>query len=485
MGYIELPKKGGKTEWVAGVILLALMLDKNPGCQVYGAAASQRQAGNVFRAACKMVEQAPVLRSRLRILRSTNRIIKKSDPESFYAAVAGDGDLSDGVNPAVFVADEVHRWRARKHIENWDVLSKGGITRRQTLTIGITTAGVQNESPLAWRMHEKTRRIREGVIEDAAFYGRIYGADPKDDWTDEATWIKANPSLIENGGFLPLAKIRAEYESTLSDPEGQVSFRRYFLNMWDQKEDRAVAVADWDACVGDWQSVGLRGKAPEDEVRPMAHDHLAHFIGRKCWAGVDLSMTTDLSAVTFVFPREDGGYDFLPFAWMPDLNIRKREVRDGMPFQEWARLGFLELCEGAYIDYREIRKRLIWGAQMFNLQEICWDPMNSREISASMSDEGYTCIEVIQGYNKLSEPSKKFLALIQAKKISHGGHPVLRWNVSCLSTKRRNDELMFDKPERSKNSTRIDTVAAAMNAISRAIVEEDNAMSYTGVRSVG
>src|SRR5262249_46463217 len=142
MVYLEVPKKAGKTEWAAGVILLLFLLEQTPGCQIYGAAAATRQAQNVYRAAVKMVEQSPELMDRWKILRSTNRIVKRNDPESFYAAIAGDGDLGDGVNPTAVVADEVHRWRTRKQIENWDVLSNGGITRKQSLTIAITTAGV-------------------------------------------------------------------------------------------------------------------------------------------------------------------------------------------------------------------------------------------------------------------------------------------------------------------------------------------------------
>ena len=119
------------TEWAAGLALLVLILSVEPGCQVYGAAAATRQAMNVYRAACKMVEQSPLLRKRLRIMRGTNRIVKRNDPDSFYAAIAADGD---GVNPSCVIADEVHRWKTRKHLENWDVLTNGGVTRRQTLS---------------------------------------------------------------------------------------------------------------------------------------------------------------------------------------------------------------------------------------------------------------------------------------------------------------------------------------------------------------
>ena len=478
LAYLEVPKKTGKTEWAAGLVLLCLITDPHPGCQVYGAAAATRQAMNVYRAACKMVEQAPILSKRLRILRGTNRIVKRQDPDSFYAAVAADGDLSDGVNPSFVVADEVHRWRTRKQLENFDVLSLGGLTRKQTLTVCITTAGVQNESPLAWRLHEKTKRIRDGVVEDRSFLGRIYGAESTDDWTAEATWLKANPSLEPNGGFIPLEKIRQKYESSLSDPEAQRSFRRYYLNMWDQKENRAIKLEQWDQCVGDWRAAGLAPKAPEDKLRPLPPAVLKHFIERRAWAGVDLSMTTDMTAVAFLFPAEDGVYEVLPFFWMPAEGLRQRELRDGMPYRTWAEQGFLELSPGNVIDYREIKARLDWGGQMFDLQEICLDPWNSRQLSVPMVEEGRKCVEIRQGYATLSEPSKKFLEIVASGKLHHGGHPILRWNASCLATKETNDCLMFAKPERAKDSARIDGIAATVNALTRAMVASGGGSVY-------
>jgi phage terminase large subunit-like protein len=468
--YLEVPKKAGKTEMVAGIILLALYVDKNIGCQVYGAAAAQRQALNVYRAASTMVNLSPLLRQHFKVLPSTYRIIKRSDPNSFYAAIAADGDLTDGVNPAVTVADELHRWKNRKTLENFDVLSAGGITRKQTLTIGITTAGVRNESPLAWRMHEKTRRIEQKIFEDPTFYGRIYGADPKDDWTKEETWIKANPSLKQNGGFLDIEKIRKKYHASLSDPESQRAFRRYFLNLWDEKEHRAIDMQRWDECPCPWQAAPLLPRLPQETVRTFSHEYLANFFGRTCWAGVDLSMTTDMSAVCFVFPCDDGSYDLLPFFWLPEVDLRKRELKDGMPYRAWAEQGFLELAEGDAIDYRDVKARLIWGAQMFDLKEICFDPWNSKQISTQLIDEGYECVEVRQGYATLSEPCKKILELVATRKLHHGAHPVLRWNASCLSTKENNDCLMFHKPERQKETSRIDGLTAAADAMARAMV---------------
>ena len=50
----------------------------------------------------------------------------------------------------------------------------------------------------------------------------------------------------------------------------------------------------------------------------------------------------------------------------PEAGLKKRELRDGMPYRTWAEQGFLELCEGNVIDYREVKARLIWGVQTFD-----------------------------------------------------------------------------------------------------------------------
>ena len=101
----------------------------------------------------------------------------------------------------------------------------------------------------------------------------------------------------------------------------------------------------------------------------------------------------------------------------PKQGLRKRELRDGMPYRTWAEQGFLELCEGNVIDYREVKARLIWGVQTFDLKEICFDPYNSRQLSTQLIDEGYECVEIRQGYATLSEPSKKILELVASGKL--------------------------------------------------------------------
>ena len=90
----------------------------------------------------------------------------------------------------------------------------------------------------------------------------------------EATWIKANPSLKQNGGFLDIAKIREKYEASLSDPESQRAFRRYYLNIWDQKEHRVIDLGKWDASSRPLDGGGSAAEAPggQGAVTPRRSD---------------------------------------------------------------------------------------------------------------------------------------------------------------------------------------------------------------------
>jgi phage terminase large subunit-like protein len=125
-----------------------------------------------------------------------------------------------------------------------------------------------------------------------------------------------------------------------------------------------------------------------------------------------------------------------------------------------------------------------WAHETFELEEICFDPWNSRQISVPLMEQRFECVEIRQGVATLSEPSKKLLELVASGKLRHGGHPVLRWNASCLAAKENNDNLMFSKPERSKNSSRIDGIAATVNALARAIVKKPRQLSIYNTRGL-
>ena len=127
---------------IGGLPLYHLLLEDERNPEAYGAAAAKDQAGLVFKAAAELVAANPELQSRLRVLPSTKRIVRR-DGSGFYVVLSADGDLQDGIEPSLAIRDEVHRWKTLRAETLRDVLVKRQISREEPLNIGITTAGAE------------------------------------------------------------------------------------------------------------------------------------------------------------------------------------------------------------------------------------------------------------------------------------------------------------------------------------------------------
>lgn len=480
--YLEVPKKNTKTTLCAGLAVCFLATVRTSGTEVYSAATAKDQAGIVFRAASQMVKASPKLSERLRIIPSSKRIIRADDPSSFYAALSADGDVNDGIQPSLVVRDELHRWRTRKTLELAEILERGMITRREPLLIDVTTAGEIDESPLCWRRHEYARQIQDGTIHDRRFYGRIWAADlNKHDWTSRDARVAANPSHEDNGGYLRDSVLADLCTKAQNDPQSRADYLRYHLNIWGEKDDRAIDMAKWVTCGGNVDLREWEIYDPELLVRKWG------LMDRECYAGVDASYTTDLTALALLFPPANSDpWRILSFFWIPADAVRERQRRDKVPYTEWAARGFIETCPGNAHDYLGVKRRLKWAAEMFDLREVGYDPHNFRPTANDLMGEGLNLVEVTQRYPQLNQPTKWLLGAYLDRAIEHGNHPVLNWCARCLTlAHNRMDEIMPDKPDRLRMSKRIDGISAIVTALNRALVAEQPAIQYTGVYSVG
>lgn len=467
--YLEVPKKNTKTTFCAGLVLYCLASSTNSGTEVYSAATSKDQAAHVFRAACQMVNRNATLTRRLRIIDSSKRILRRDDATISYAAISADGDIHDGIQPAFVVRDELHRWRTRKALELNEILERGMITRREPLVIDITTAGEANESPLCWRRHEYARQVGEGTLQDRRFYGKIWAADlQKYDWRSREARRQANPSHEDNGGYLTDSAIEDLCIKAQNDPRAKNDYLRYHLNVWSfgHYGDPAIDMGKWQAAGG---STDLRTWPMYDVERLVSEWDLR---GRECYAGIDASWTTDLTALALIFPPEadEGQWTLVPFVWLPEEKVKEREFRDKVPYSEWVRRGFLEATPGSAVDQDAIVERLDWARDKFDLRDVAFDPWNFKATAQRLERQGYLMVDIPQNYGHLSEATKKLLELIETGQLRHGNNPVANYCASCLNLQGdRKDNVQPAKPERLKSSKRIDVIAAAIDALARVV----------------
>ena len=440
--YVEIPKKQGKSELAAAVALLLTCGDGEERAEVYGCAADRQQASIVFEVAADMVRMCPALNRRVKILASQKRIVYQPT-NSFYQVLSAEAYSKHGFNIHGVVFDELHTQPNRKL---FDVMTKGsGDARMQPLYFLITTAGTDTNS-ICYETHQKAVDILEGRKADPTFYPVIYGADEAADWTDPKVWKKANPSL---GITVGLDKVKAACESAKQNPGEENSFRQLRLNQWVKQAVRWMPMAKWDAC-------GFRVDAEGLE-------------GRVCYGGLDLSSTTDITAFVLVFPPldEEDKFCVLPYFWIPEETLELRVRRDHVPYDVWARQGFLETTEGNVVHYGYIEKFIERLGERFNIREIAFDRWGAVQMVQNLEGMGFTVVPFGKGFKDMSPPTKELMKLVLEQMVAHGGHPVLRWMMDNIFI--RTDPAGNIKADKEKSTEKIDGAIAMIMGLDRAI----------------
>lgn len=443
--WLEIPRKNGKSTLAACLALVLLYSDGEKGAEIYSAAGDRDQASIVFDVAKTMVEQEPMLLERASIfggMGGMRRSLVHKTTGGVYRVLSSDAHTKHGLNAHGIVVDEVHVQKNRHLI---DTLRTSIGSRRQPLEIFITTAGYDRES-ICWEMHDYADKVIQGIIQDETLLPYIYAASARDDWTCEKTWRKANPNL---GVSLSLDYLKQECEHAKNAPAYQNTFRRLHLNQWTEQDIRFLAMRHWDKCAG---------QLPDLE-------------GRACYAGLDLASTIDLSALVLVFgPDADGVYDVLPFFWVPEDTLKERCQRDRVPYDLWAQSGHLFITPGQITDYDVIRRDINALSEKYNIQEIAADPWNATQLITQLDADGFTVFAHRQGFVSFQGPTKQLEALARAKRLRHGGHPVLRWMASNLTVKQ--DPAGNLKPDKQRSTEKIDGMVALIMALGRAQIAE-------------
>lgn len=440
--YIEIPKKNGKSELGAAIALNMLINDDEWKAEVYSCASDRQQAAIVFDVAVDMVRQSPALMKRVKIIPSTRRMIYQPTG-SIYQVLSSEVATKHGLNVSACIFDELHTQPTRAL---YDVMTQGsGDARKQPLWFLLTTAGTDRNS-ICWEVHQKALDILEGRKIDPRFYPVLFGLPDEADWTSEENWYRANPSLDHT---ITIDKVRDAFRKAQETPADENQFRQLRLNQWVKQSVRWMPMDKWDECGG--------------VVDPYALE------GRTCYAGLDLSSTSDLTALVLVFPptSEDEPYIALPFFWLPEETLSLRVRRDHVPYDQWAKRGFIQTTEGNVVHYGFIERFICELGERYDIREIAHDRWNATMMVQTLEDDGFTMVPFGQGFKDMSPPTKELMRLVLEHRLCHGGHPVLRWNMDNAFV--RTDPAGNLKLDKEKSTEKVDGAVALVMALDRAM----------------
>lgn len=443
-GYTEVPRGNAKSTLSSGIGLYMLVADGEGGAEVYSLATTRDQARIVFGDAQNMARKRAEMMNALGVKVDAHNI-NVLRTASKFEALSSEGSTLDGLNIHFGCVDELHAHKTR---EVYDVVETGTGKRDQSLLWVITTAG-SNRAGICYEVRTFVMRMLDGVLQDETQFGIIFGLDDGDDWTTEASLIKANPNWgvsVRPDVLLPLQAKAMQLPSAVNN------FKTKHLNEWVNADTAWMDMRAWDDC----------GRRALD---------LDAFVGQECWIGLDLASKVDIAALKLLFrdPEREGGFAVFGKYYLPEATVQEST---NSQYQGWHNAGRLTVTPGNVIDFDWIESDLRDFTSRFEVKVVAFDPFQATQFSTRMLAEGMPMVEVRPTVLNFSEPMKSLEALVLQRKFAHGGDPILTWMVSNVVCHRDQKDNIYPRKERPEN--KIDGVVALLMALNRALLGTDD-----------
>lgn len=467
--YVESGKGSGKSPLAAGVGLTGLIADNEARAEIYAAATKKDQAMILFRDAVAMVQQSPELTKRLVCSGTGQNIwnLAYLKSGSFFRPISSD-DGQSGPRPHMALIDEVHEHKTNMVVE---MMRAGTKSRKQALIFMITNSGSNKRGP-CWEYHEYGSRVASGALIDDGFFAYICSLDEGDDpIQDESCWFKSNPSL-QDADLPGMKYLREQVTEARGMPSKEAMVRR--LNF-----------CEWTGAESPWISWDVWSQAEERVPMSLLRN-------RPCVGGLDLSSTTDLTSFVLLFypTYEDPHWRLLPYFWIPDHELGRREARDKVPYAAWIKSRDLETTPGRAISKLHVLRRMQTICSYFQVDKIAYDRWRIEDMRQLMSEYDITLPELVefgQGFKDMGpavdEFERRLLGMLEmpsgeeggsaeffddglpatvVESLRHDGNPVMTWcagNAVIVSDPANNR-----KADKAKATGRIDGIIAAIMA---------------------
>jgi phage terminase large subunit-like protein len=418
--YIQMAKKNAKSTLAAAIGLAMFVLDCEEGAEIYSAATSSDQANEVFeKTAVRMWTKSEWLqrsaKGEERITKSQYQL-KYKKYGSYFKALPGDSDTAEGKNAHCAIIDEYHVHKSDDLVNN---IVSGSITRSQPLIIRITTAGVSQKAP-CYAYRNDCIKVLEQITNDETLFVMIFELDEKDwqknGWKNKKNWPKAHPLWDSNEEVRD--GVESEFAAAIRSTTKEIDFKTKMLNIWTNTAKTWIEDGKYMKSVGKMDITKNYDKVIES------------LKGRQCYGGMDLSKAHDFSALTLLFPNDDGTFDTLYYFWLPEVRAENRAFHHQQNFFEWRDKGFMTITEGDVIDHQIIRQKILELSKYFVINSIAYDSTFAITLVTELTQDGIEMNPYGQGPRNMGAPIYQMEQMIMEKKMHHFGNPVMRWMMS-------------------------------------------------------
>lgn len=425
---LSMARKNAKTALAAFLLLLHLCgPEARPNSQLFSAAQSRDQAAILFALAAKVVRMSPDL-SAVVTIRDSGKQLFCPELGTLYRALSADASTAYGLSPAFVVHDELGQVKGPRS-ELYEALETAASAQEQPLSIVISTQAPTDADLLSL------------LIDDA-----MTGADPRnkvelctaplnmEPFSEEAIRA-ANPHFDD---FMNKEEVQRQASDAKRMPSRESSYRNLILNQRVEARNPFVSRAIWQD----------NGAMPGD------------LDGKSVFGGLDLSSVADLTALVLT---TDAG-DVVPTFWLPEDGLEEKSRHDRVPYDLWAKQGFLKTSPGRTIEYEFVAEYLRGVFDRCNVKAMAFDRYNMRFLHPWLVKAGFTedelkrFIDFGQGFASMSPAIRSLESALLGKQLKHGNHPVLEMcaaNATVITDPAENRKFV-----KGKETGRIDGMVA-------------------------
>lgn len=433
-------KKNGKSLLASAIALYMQIADGEGGPEIYATATKKDQAKIIWDTAQKMIRKDKHLKRYCDLLVGE---IRTNFNDGTFKPVASDSNTLDGLNIHMVTMDEIHQWKNGWAL--YDIMYRGMSNREQPLALITSTAGTIREDLYDIIYEEGSNILIDDNFKDDKSIFFIYELDDKKEWKDFDNLIKANPGL---GTIRNEKQLKDEWEKTKANPN---LYLKDFLT-------KNCNIRETDT--SSWLSL--------DDITNEKTFDIKKLKPRYAIGGWDLSSTTDLTCLTYLF-RIYGDEEIYVYQqyFIAEEVAEKKIINDKVPYDIWRKRGFVTYVPGNKID----QEFLFEWARNFCTENDFIPTYNGFDewgadilMKRTREEYGENAAEGIkQVFKVLSNPMKELEADLKAKRINYNNNPVLKW---CLgNTVIQQDGKGNIQPKKGYSSLkRIDGTASLLDA---------------------
>lgn len=435
-GILEICRKNGKTFLIAVVFIILFFTE--PKFSKFFSVAPDRDLSKEIKTQIKeIIATSPALEGKFKVRQSDILCILN---ENDFMPLAFSVSRLDGRLPNAFVADEVGALPTNYPIE---AMRSGQLMINNKLGCIISTKYPTIDNPFEDEI-ETAKQVLDGIVENDSIFALLYEPDNTKDWeSDDSIIEQSNPLALEIPSVFEV--IKQKRTDAILSPRKRENFLTKHCNII-------------------YQGAGTETYVDTQELIKCRVDNI-DWIGRTVYLGVDLSQTTDNTAVAMVALDDDRTTVLADvMAFIPEGRIDDKNREEKLDYNQFVRDGQCIACGDRIIDYSVVEEYVFQLEKKFGckIAYIGFDRANAMS-SAQKWDKDYTTVEIRQHSTVLHPATKLLKEKILSGEFAYKRNKLLEINFQNAMIKYSENMNMYVTKKRSRG--KVDMVVALINAI--------------------